>query len=100
MVEVHVELLSEPLYGQRGQVAAVGVDVGEVVAGVVKLAPAREAQPAARTSGGRQGRGEAGVREWEADADIASPVEAIGGVDADVDRGIRVGERTNPSPNV
>jgi hypothetical protein len=42
--DVELELLAEPVHGERGQLAAVGIDLGEVVAGVaVAVAAGREA---------------------------------------------------------
>ena len=73
-----------------------GVDVGEVVTGVaVAVAAQREAAAVTPT---RYERGrEAAVRDWEADADVAPPVVTVRRVDADVDRFVGVGERTDPA---
>ena len=60
LVDVHRELLSEPVDRQRGQFAGVGVDIRQVVAGVL-VAVAGQREPAIVTSTGQQRCGEAPV---------------------------------------
>lgn len=61
LLNVDVELLGEALYRQRGELAGVRVDVGQVMAEVGQFAPAAEPQAPTFTGSSGQGRGEAGL---------------------------------------
>jgi hypothetical protein len=83
--DVDVELLSESVDCEGGQLAVDWVDVGQVVADLaVTVAAQREA--AVVTATRHEGGGETAVREREADADVAAPVVTVRRVGADVDR--------------
>src|SRR5262249_60597592 len=65
--------------------------------GVFQLAAAGEDQPAARPPPRCERRGETGLGEWEADADVAALLIAIRRVDTDIDGFVIVGERPDPA---
>ena len=96
-VDVDVQLLGEAVHGQRREFPGDGIDVGQVVAGVREIAAAGQHQAAACAGPRQQGGGETAVRHGETDADVAALGVPVGGVDADVDRFVGVGERTDPA---
>ena len=97
VVDVHVELLGEAVHRKGGELTRLGVDVGQVVAGMVEVAATGQHQATVGPGAGDQRGGEARLREREADADVAAPVVPVGGVDADVDRFVVVGEGADPA---
>jgi len=96
-LDVDVEQLGEPAHGRRGQLGRLGVYIGKVVARLVQLAAAVQHQAAARPGPRQQRGGEAGLRQREADADVAAPLVPVGGVDAHVDGFTGVGTGTDPA---
>jgi len=96
-LDVDVEPLGEPAHGRRGQLGRLGVYIGKVVARLVQLAAAVQHQAAARPGPRQQRGGEAGLRQREADADVAAPLVPVGGVDAHVDGFTGVGTGTDPA---
>ena len=98
---VDVEALGETPDGGGGELGRLGVDVGQVVTRLVKLAAAVQHQAlpilAARPGLRQQRGGETGLRQREADADVAPPLVPVGGVDADVDGLAGVGARAYPA---
>src|SRR6266545_4046291 len=92
-----VELLGEAMHGEGGEFSAGGVDVGQVVAGMVEVTSAGEYQPASGPGSRLQRGGEAALRYGEADADVPAAVVAVRGVAADVDGFVGVGERADPA---
>ncbi|HYV76526.1 MAG TPA: hypothetical protein VE979_00210, partial [Streptosporangiaceae bacterium] len=84
-LDVDVEPLGEPGHRDRGQLGRLRVYISKVMARLVELAAAVQHQPASRPGPRQQRRGEAGLRQREADADVAAPLVPVGGVDAHVD---------------
>ena len=97
VLHVDVELLRETADRQHREVPAGRVDVGQVVTRLVQVTAAGQDQAPAGTRPRQQRRGEAGLRHGEAHADVAAAAVPVGGVDADVDRLIGVGERPDPA---
>lgn len=92
----NVELLGEALYRQCGEIVGVRVDEGEVVIGLIEVAPAAQRQSSVLSSARRQRRREARLREGETNAHVPATVVSVGRVDADVDGSVGIGEGTNP----
>src|SRR5205814_5989471 len=99
VVDVDVELFGEAVDFQHGEVSAGRVDVSEVVAGLAQGAAAGQNQATAGPGAWQQRRGEAGLRQREADADVPAAAVPVGGVDADVDWLVGIGERPDPAPD-
>jgi hypothetical protein len=99
--DVDVEPLGEAPDGDGGELGGLGVDIGKVVARLVQVAAAVQYQalpiPGARPALRQQRGGEAGLRQREADADVAAALVPVGGVDADVDRLAGVGPGPYPA---
>src|SRR6266566_560011 len=94
---VDVKLLGEAVHRQHREIPGGGVDVGQVVPGLIVIAPAGQDQAAAGAGPRQQGRGEARLRQREADAHVPAATVPVGGVDADVDRLVGIGERADPA---
>src|SRR5690348_3381343 len=91
---VDVELLGESVDRERGEVSGHRFDVGQVVAGLVEIATARQYYTPAGARPGQQRRREAPLRDRKASADVAPPAIPVGRVNADVNRLIGIGERS------
>ena len=89
------EFLGETMDRQRGETGVRRVAIGEIVAGVILIATAGQGQPAVGPAAGQERRREAGVRQRKSDADVTSVAVSVGGVDADVDGLVGIGERAD-----
>src|SRR6187401_2497517 len=99
VVDEHFELLLKAVYGQGGELVCGGVDVGEVVPGLPVVCAAGQCQAAVRARSGEEGGGEAALGYRESDADVAGVAVGVGGVDADHDWLVIVGEGPDPATN-
>jgi hypothetical protein len=97
LVHVHIQALGESPDGRRGELGGLRVDVGQVVTRLVELAAAVKYQAAARPRARRQRRGEAGLRQREADADVSPARVPVDRIDADVYRLVGIGEGADPA---
>lgn len=71
VLDVHLKPLREPAHREDGEVGAAGVDVAEVMPGLGGAAAAVQDQAAVRARERFERGGETGLREREADADVA-----------------------------